>query len=213
MAAQVYIEGGITRQLSEISVGDRVLTINSEGKVSYDDVMMFLHRDFHKNQAFMILRTESGKQITLTPNHLIKMAEDAHTPINRLTSVYAGNVKANQYLYTVSAHNTVHPDRVVAVSAVRMSGVVAPLTKSGTIVIDDVIASCYAVIKSEDIAHAAFAPVRFWYSISDWLRPAANQQPAHNWTLPDSSVHYHWYADLLYEMAAYVVPDTWLVHS
>lgn len=213
MHGTAYLEGGITRRLSELAVGDRVLTINSDGQLSYDDVMMFLHRDVDNEQEFAILRTESGKQITLTPNHLIKMADDALTPASGLASAYAREVRANKFLYTVTRHGTVVADRVVEVRTTRQRGVVAPLTTTGTIVVDDVIASCYAVIKYENVAHAAFAPVRFWYSISDWLRPAANREPALNRTAPASSARRHWYAEILYKMAAVVIPDTWLVHS
>ncbi len=39
----------------------------------------------------------------------------------------------------------------------------APLMKEGTIVINNVAVSCYAVINDHHLAHKAFAPLRYLY--------------------------------------------------
>jgi hedgehog protein len=188
--------------------------MDAEGDLGYDDVMMFLHKDDAKEAVFMSLETEFGRRITLTPNHLIHTADTSDVPVRYVSPSYARNVQTGQYLYTMGKDLSVRVERVTDVTSKVSRGVVAPLTTRGTIVVDDVIVSCYAVIESENIAHAAFAPVRFWYSVSDWLRVSTSgqHQLVHNLTHTTSN-DFHWYADLLYDIAPYVLPESWLVNS
>ena len=87
-------------------------------------------------------------------------------------------------------------DKIESILIEPIEGYVAPLTMAGTILVNDLLASCYAVVDSHSVAHAAMAPVRWWYMI--------NQQFSHfiGGTTGDSmhSNGTHWYPELLYTM-------------
>jgi hypothetical protein len=105
-------------------------------------------------------------------------------------------------------------ERVVKVEAgVRRAGVYAPLTTTGTVVVDGALASCYAVINNPGLAHAVFLPLRAWHSLvggsrsyaQTWLGlPSADNLPS-----PPSSTGetvsqrgVHPYAQFLYDLGS-----------
>lgn len=112
-------------------------------------------------------------------------------------------------------------DTVVDVELVLRRGVFAPLTRAGTVVVDDVVASCYAVIDSQRAAHWAFAPLRAWFNLRDAVhrlallvsRPTADPDAVSSSRTPAAEPQpqgVHWYADALYALARNVLPSTWL---
>lgn len=88
--------------------------------------------------------------------------------------VYAASVKVGQLVLLVDNNNEpaaaaaagslLHPAVVTAVGRdLSLRGRYAPLTAEGTILVNGVAASCYAVVDSYRLVHAAFAPVRWFY--------------------------------------------------
>lgn len=64
---------------------------------------------------------------------------------------------------------TVTFDQIVSVEYIVKKGIYAPLTREGNIVVNSVVASCYAMIKNHELAHAAFAPFRMYTYLTEWL--------------------------------------------
>lgn len=65
-------------------------------------------------------------------------------------------------------------DEIVSVNYVPKHGIYAPLTRDGNIVVNSVVASCYALISDHDLAHISMAPVRwlsYLYETMFGLRP------------------------------------------
>ena len=89
-------------------------------------------------------------------------------------------------------------DSVVDVQLVLDVGAYAPLTRAGTLLVDDVVASCYALVDSQSMAHWAFLPVRTARSILGALWPSSS-----------GPVGVHWYARTLYRMSEGLLPESW----
>lgn len=97
-------------------------------------------------------------KLLVTENHLI---------FRGLEAIRAKDVATGDVITTVSHNGTFVESIVTSVKIVHLTGVYAPLTESGTIVVEGVLCSCYAVVNSHNLAHAAFLPLRILYRIRD----------------------------------------------
>ncbi|CAK8685582.1 unnamed protein product [Clavelina lepadiformis] len=161
-------------RMGEIVPGDRILAVDrSTGKLVYSDVIMLMDKQDTLYESFIEISTAHHK-ITLTPNHMLYTLRLGGTceknsfcttssgwPENAIAT-FAGDVVEGQVIFVSSAKNSssVIPAQVKNIRKVVRRGVIAPLTKHGTVIVDETVASCYGVLKSEQLAHAAFLPAR-----------------------------------------------------
>ena len=215
------LSDGSRRQMSELKVGDSVLSVDSRGNYEFSPVILFLDRAPGETRQFYVIKTASGHTLTLTPSHLIyakivasALDEDdedeadeevasSSTTTADFESVYAGDVREGDYLLVKSVSGLV-PSRVVSIETVVKQGVYAPMTAQGNVVVDDVLASCYAQIDSQDTAHWAFAPVRLLWSLN--LMPTPETE-VNSVDVPSHQPGIHWFADKLYSIAEVVMPN------
>lgn len=208
----VYTNEGI-RKMSELQVGHEVLTVSKDGNLVFSEVILFLDWDPNKKRQFYVLKTERGQEITLTPSHLIFSSPKNGTIVH---AVFTRDIKPGDYIYTKDKHENVLPDRVLSVIAITDTGVYAPLTLQGNIIVDGVVASCYAIINDQNIAHWAFFPVRAFDNLKNFYEKIMNFFQLRERTTiiinrkPIPGVH--WYAKSLYFIARYVLPHDYLYH-
>lgn len=63
--------------MKNLRIGDKVLTMNSEGKRVYSDVTMFLHVNRNvSTDAFITISIKDGNIITMTALHLIHVFQN-----------------------------------------------------------------------------------------------------------------------------------------
>ncbi|XP_024878336.1 sonic hedgehog protein A isoform X2 [Temnothorax curvispinosus] len=217
----VRTEDGSTKRLDEVHLGERIAALDSRGDVVYSEVIAFLDRSPSERRQFIRLTTKSGRVLTLTPAHLV--------PVEGRSSVFAFSVQPGDRILVsdtdaTSAANEVDSrlrwDSVVETKLVLEEGVYAPLTMEGTLLVDDVVASCYAVVNSQSVAHYSFLPLRIWHSITSFFRQrlgdpqhlverhnnASRTEP----TTGGEQEGVHWYASMLYSFASYVLPSKML---
>ncbi|XP_011163557.1 sonic hedgehog protein A [Solenopsis invicta] len=209
-----------TKRLDEVRLGDRIAALDSHGDVVYSDVIAFLDRSPSERRQFIRLTTESGRVLTLTPAHLV--------PVEGRSSVFAASVQPGDRILVsdvdaASAANEVDSrlrwDSVVEAKLVLEEGVYAPLTMEGTLLVDDVVASCYAIVNSQSVAHYSFLPLRIWHSITAFFLQRLDE-PQHfakysnasraEPTTEGEQLGIHWYASMLYSLASYVLPSKML---
>ncbi len=207
----VMTSDGRRLRMREVKPGQKLLSVDPKtGSVHFSQVLTFLDRDEDESRRFVTLKTEDGKKITVTPTHLVyakrvsipEYEEDIFT--NEITSsyddfeaFYAGDLSPGDELLTKTSDGELVSSTISSVSSETISGVYAPLTESGNLVVDDIVASCYAVVDSQSIAHASFWPLRTYKklfgvdaeSVSDDFRGV------------------HWYADWLYSIARNIMPS------
>lgn len=167
---------------------------------------MFLDYDPSQRREFLKFKLANGRTITLTPVHLLVLED--------FTSVFAATVKIGDRLLVRDKDNSLIASVVVDVKLILETGVYAPLTAAGTVIVDDVLASCYALVDSQDIAHWSFLPVRMVANVNKGFKRIWDllSKPITGWSettvkprmRPTTGVH--WYAKFLYAVGEYVIP-------
>ncbi|XP_019738063.1 indian hedgehog B protein-like [Hippocampus comes] len=162
--AQVTLEGGVTKQMRDLHPGDRVLassTTDARGSLLYSPVLAFLDLQTNVTKIFTLIGTNTGLNITLTAAHLI-FVTDCVGGLSQdgVRTTFASEVKPGQCILT--SQGTEATKAVVTFVEERQStGLYAPLTQHGSIVVNSVLASCYAAVDNHHLAHWVLAPLRF----------------------------------------------------
>lgn len=197
----------------DLRLGDMVLSFDrSSGTMVYSEVIMFLDRDPLDKRRFLRISTAGGKTVSLTPSHLVLRLLGNSTATEH---VFAADVSEGDHVMVARSPGVFVRDTVTRVESVWVDhgGVYAPLTRTGTIIVDDVLVSCYAVIDSQTLAHWAFAPYRFYVNVKESLARLwmVATTPSSAWSSRHSSapapLGIHPYARFLYVLSDYVVPD------
>ena len=86
---------------------------------------------------------------------------------------------------------------VVKIESEVKEGFTAPLTQHGTILVNDILVSCYSEINSHWLAHLAMKPVSMWYQITKYI---GTDESADSEGLNS-------YASILYDVSSKVMPS------
>lgn len=161
-------ENGVDLQVRNLRIGDKVQVMTQDGKIGFSEVMMFAdYKPSVPHVSHILIETEKpAKRLTLTPSHLIFTSNSMGT---YLTAKQARSVSPGEFVLA-SLDGELVPSRVRRVSAVKLTGMVAPVTLEGNIIVDGVLSSCYAMINDHQVAHMAFGPLRLVhnYALTAW---------------------------------------------
>lgn len=141
--AVVQIEGGKTKRMDEVSIGDSVLV----APATYSQVFMFTHRDADLDAEFVHLRLKCGAAVQLTPGHYIYAG-------SRL--IAARDVQIGDALMLDDGSTS----NVVSTTRVEKQGIFNPQTLHGNIVVNGVVASTFTELIEPSVAHCLLAPLR-----------------------------------------------------
>jgi hypothetical protein len=149
------LESGEVRAISDIRVGDRVLSADAAGRTSYSDVVYVPHRANSDNALFTHITTASGRDIKMTPSHII-LAGPCHSSAS-LPLTYASSVSVGDCVMTMSGE-----DIVSTVKTVQGKGLYTIVTKEEYVVVNGIIASPFAA--NHMLANMYYNFHRFVYS-------------------------------------------------
>jgi len=122
---------------------------------------------------FVAVRHEMdrGRPLLITPHHLIFASLDA---VGAPTDMIAADVKTGMYVWTTSAGSDgLQPSRVTSAEVVTDRGFMSPMTASGTVVVEGVLASNYLGERARDHAlkHWTYVPKRLMHALLPWMNP------------------------------------------
>ena len=139
--ATVLCEAGWWKKMSEVEAGDRLLCYdNTKGWLTYSTVYMHGHEDLATMGPYLTVTCENGCSLSISREHLIFA--------NGITrSKFAADLRVGDTLYTCRGESgSLKGSRVVSIQEVALRGLHAPFTMCGTIVVDGILASCYAEV-------------------------------------------------------------------
>lgn len=170
--ATVRTAGGLSKPMREVEVGDRLRVLRPDGSVGYEDVYLLTHKDAVGASRYVTLTLASGARLTLSPRHFIPVAPEPQAPDWKHRVLKgADEVKVGDVVW-VEQDDKVQPSMVSEVAAGLEVGAFNPLTLSGTIIVDGVVASAHSDwfldgLVSADLQarvyQAVLAPVRLAY--------------------------------------------------
>ncbi|XP_041372035.1 sonic hedgehog protein A-like [Gigantopelta aegis] len=193
------------KTMGELFVGEEVLSVNGAGQHVFSEIFAFLDRNERERALFYTISTDSGREVTLTPKHLIYVADGNSSDLS-VSVRYAEDVREGHHLLLADSDVTddvtngrITLSRVTGIKARTEVGVYAPLTAHGSVVVDGIAVSCYAYINDADLAHFVFAPMRGLHALYSYL-PWLDGRVRTNTTERVSGIHV--YAKLLYDFAS-----------
>lgn len=139
--------------IENLQIGDDVLAMNADGQLIYSPIIAFLDRVPSSIINYVQIMTESNHKLLITASHLM-FRNDSSMPL------YASDISTGDYIFTLDVNNNIKHSKVTHVTTMTAVGKYAPLTAEGTIIVDGVLASCYAnVIAEQSAIHTLFAPL------------------------------------------------------
>ncbi|KAL4646169.1 indian hedgehog protein-like [Arapaima gigas] len=168
--AQVHVMGRGQKALSSLQPGDKVLALSESGQLVPSQVLVFLHQDPESIAQFLVLDTEHGQRLSLTPSHLVFLAPNDTLHPSQYQAQFASRARQGYYVLIQGEEGGVQPSRIVSISVKEGKGVYAPLTEHGTLFVEGVLASSYATVEDHTLAHWAFEPFRFLLSITQLVQ-------------------------------------------
>ena len=161
----VRLSTGQIIAMENVHIGDKVLSVNSEGRPCFSAVYLWGHLDPDAEAEFLRIRHTQG-EIRVSENHLVFVVRREEGGVGG--AIPAGRVRAGDLLEYVSV-DVVESVEVLSVSRVNEMGVYSPFTLTSRIVVDGVVCSVFAVpevtvgdtSKAHNRGHILMAPLRF----------------------------------------------------
>ncbi|KAF7261416.1 hypothetical protein EG68_01158 [Paragonimus skrjabini miyazakii] len=213
--AKVHSANGELIPMNTLKVGDIVMTkdATSDALVT-TPVVAFIHRDEHswKPMLQVTVETPDGNHLGqkhlnqsvlyITQNHLVYVIEQ-EKPFQQVVSKFASALRiGDKVLVAVSLRGPLQKANIVNLRMITerhpsLSGLYAPLTQSGNLVVDGVLVSCFAEFSNELLSNIVMWPLKLYYQLMTFLN--------HD-HLPVAWQGVHWYASWIYDIATSILP-------
>lgn len=163
-----------SKLIRDVQVGDTVRVVSKTGQVEWSQVCGWGHNEPSRVAPFLQITTQQHR-ITISQEHLISVVRNGG-----FEYVQAGKILKGMSILTCDPQLTgTHAEVVQSIEFVQQTGVFAPFTMTGTIIVDGVVASCYADVKSHSVAHAAMKPMRTMFKRHPEKAQAHHQTSKH----------------------------------
>lgn len=150
--AVVRLSNGIIKRMDELKLMDEVQT----GVDKYSPILTFSHREANELHKFIVLQTRKGRELTLTPSHIIYLGD------GRLIATRRARVGDS----VIGEDGNV--DNIVELRQVVKKGLFNPQTVDGDIVVNGLKTSTYTEALRPSTAHGVLLPLRAALKLTGW---------------------------------------------
>jgi len=157
--ANMAATGGKFVKMSEVQIGQEVVSMKESNSSTQDKVLTFLHRSPANVSLYYRLTTEDGEILEASPDHLIHALNAVSNKPDylRMRFIQVGD----SLLKHNSQDNTTSWRKVAKVETfVNYEGDYSPLTTNGTLIVNGFVVSCYAIVDSHSAADRAMLPLK-----------------------------------------------------
>ncbi|XP_063410327.1 uncharacterized protein LOC134693433 [Mytilus trossulus] len=156
-----------TIKMKSLRVGETILTVDAHGRYTYTKVILMFHNDSKGKLKYRKIVTENGHSIEISLEHLIYTAKRRN---DKIEVKAAGNIKEGDFIHVFDKYRGyTKAARVVRISEEVKTGLYAPLTETGNLIVDDHLVSSYATYEDQDIVHLMFLPWRLAFKFNAWM--------------------------------------------
>jgi len=159
------------KAVSELSGSDRILSLQNtkhsgdsgyitNKKLQTTDFLTYLHKNNMDNTVFLALYFDNGCKLLISGEHLL-FKEDH----GKLKPVKADALRLGDHMWYVNENGGISAPQLVSIKNETQLGYYAPLTESGTLIVDGFFVSCYADVDSFELAHTSMFPLRLWHKV------------------------------------------------
>ena len=153
---------GCRKAMDLLKIGDQVQVIVNQN-ITLSPVIAFIHRQPEVLREFLNITTVKSRALKMTEDHLLFVEK-----MGQVIAIPSRDVKIGDTIY-VRENDVMATDIVQGISQVYEKGVYAPVTLSGTILVNDVHTSCYFDVLSHEWSHRAMGVARAVYYVSPWM--------------------------------------------
>lgn len=159
--AVVHVLGRGPERMASLRAGDSVLAEMHPGDFAYEPILGFLHQVRRGRHHFLTVSHSEG-QLRASRNHLVFVVKQGVR-----VSKTMGELKVGEWLVVGNSSRQV----LDMGSGSTELGMFAPLTASGTLVVDGSVVSVYAqasaqAVMTHAMAHVAFFPARAFHTFA-----------------------------------------------
>merc|ERR1712002_289906 len=147
------------KKMSELVLGDALATYDQNKGKFFTKFLGWLDRGSSVGY-FLEVKTKNGRRMRLTGNHLIFIFNDG-----RQIATYAKDLQPTDILLSLNEEK-IEKTEIASLDYVYSNGYRAPLTEEGTLLVDGILASCYASF-DHWYSHKMVTPVRMFPDLLD----------------------------------------------
>ncbi len=153
LTATVVNKSSALVQIQSLQQGDEVLSFGAQGEPIFSKVILQTDYSAMRLTGFLQITTNSGHKLLITVDHLIPSKKKGQSEGKCLFAKY---VKVGDEVRVFSAEaNQFHLSAIIEIGQCTAPGFCNVLTKQGTLVVNGVLASCYACFDDQHLAHLA----------------------------------------------------------
>ncbi|CAH8855638.1 unnamed protein product [Trichobilharzia szidati] len=235
--SKVHRADGEVIPIKDLQIGDRIITQNSEnGLLTNALVFGFLDRDEHGWSPLVEIKFQMDSNldqygtIRLTEDHLIYIYDNSimsnnteNIQVDNKKVVFASSVTIGQIIFVhyENATDGLKKAQVISVQTIQPTindsvairdniGIYAPITDTGTLIIDNVLVSCFAHISNHNLATLIIWPWKLLYTIMSNVHPYINfiEYTENNERYSDYSIGVPWLIQWIYRLTHLFLPES-----
>ncbi|CAF4174308.1 unnamed protein product, partial [Adineta steineri] len=164
---QVRLVNGDITTISELRSGMKVYSMNNRNEIVEDEVIMFFHRDPDETDLFCVIETSDPRyKLSVTCDHFVAVNDGS-----KIQYLISDHVKSTEHFVYVQndLNHQLEPVQVTNVTRQYKTGLYGLATNEGTLIINNIVASCYTNITTITIAHNILGLFRLYYRVAKWF--------------------------------------------